>query len=156
MPTVLELVYRYRQLMGRCETGAGMDFDQIDALAAVEAQLPAPPAIDASDWLGHQIPTAARTVLRGPRLDDEVSLINLGPVGCVCRRAPYAEEGTTVELIIGDSRIAACYRFKASVAWLADDEDDFALGLRFVGVPVQMRYPASDQAPPGDASRVAA
>lgn len=157
MATVLELVYRYRQIMGRCEAGAGMDFDEIDALAALEAALPMPPSIQASGWSSHQIPVVARTVLRGPRLDDEVDLINLGPVGCVCRRAPYAEEGTTVELVIQADADTVTYRFKASVTWLDDDEeDDFALGLRFVGVPVQMRYPVAPDAPPDDPGRAVA
>lgn len=156
MSTTLELVYRYRQIMGRCEAGAGMDFDEIDALAEIEAQLPAHPPIGASDWPSRQIPMAARTLLRGARLDDEVHLINLGPTGCVCRRAPYADEGTTVELVIDEPGTALTYRFMATVTWLDDDGDDFALGLELLGVPVQMRHRPGSEMPPEDQDRAAA
>lgn len=144
MGNTLELVYQYRQLMGRCDAGTGLDIDEIGALALIEARLGAPPPTGAHDWLPATNAAGLAAVVRGHRLDDEVVLVNLGPDGCVCRRAPYAEEGSLVELVVdrgrrlGRPRIS--YRFKARVAWLQDDGDDFALGLAFEGVPVQVRY----------------
>jgi hypothetical protein len=140
MGTTVELVYQYRQLMGRCDAGTGLDFDEIDTLTTVEHLLAAQPPIGASDWRTASDQDAIPAVLRGARLDDDVDVTHLGPSGCVCRNAPYAEEGATIELVIADSEDTVSYRFKAQVMWLEDDGDDYALGLEFVGVPLQVRY----------------
>lgn len=140
MGTTVELVYQYRQLVGRCDAGTGLDFDEIDTLTTVEHLLAAQPPIGANDWRTAEAEDAIPAVLRGPRLDDDIDITHLGPRGCVCRNAPYAEEGMTVELVIADSEATVSYRFKAQVTWLDDDGDDYALGLEFVGVPLQVRY----------------
>ena len=144
MGKTLELVYQYRQLMGRFDAGTGLDIDEIGTLALIEARLGAPPSTDAHDWRSADSAEDMTAVVRGYRLDDEVVLINLGPDGCVCRRAPYAEEGRLVEIIVDggheQGRPRVSYRFMARVTWLQDDTDDFALGLSFVGVPIQVRY----------------
>lgn len=151
MGTTVALVYQYRQLKGRCEAGTELDFDDIDTFTAVESVLATQPPIGADDWRTAEAQETFRAVLRGPRLDDDVDIVNLGPYGCVCRNAPYADEGVTVELVIADSEAAVSYRFKALVTWLDDDGDDFALGLSFVGVPLQVRYAtARELTDPGD------
>ena len=186
--TALELVYQYRQLVGKCESGAGLDFDEIDALGTIEAlfavdatvhggpaEVPAvpvpvpPPSMkmsrrdatvieceeDEEAWSDdaarcrrqfcrEQVDLRGR--LRGNRANDPVRVVNLGPGGMVCRHAPYVEEGTHVEIIIDDVELSLSYRFKAEVAWLSDDEDDFALGLRFVGIPVLVHHIPSGSA----------
>jgi hypothetical protein len=159
MGTTVALVYQYRQLQGRCDAGTGLDFDEIDTFTTVESMLTAEPSMDEDDWRATDTRHALSAVLRGPRLNDDVDIVNLGPHGCVCRNAPYADEGVTVELVIADSE-AVSYRFKAQVTWLDDDGDDFALGLAFVGVPLQVRYatarevtePGEDTALPATAS----
>lgn len=140
MGTTIELVYQYRQLVGRCDAGTGLDFDEIDTLTTVEHLLAVQPPIGASDWRTADAEDAIPAVLRAPRLNDDVDITHLGPSGCVCRNAPYAEEGMTVELVIGDCEEAVSYRFKAQVMWLEDDGDDYALGLEFIGVPLLVRY----------------
>ena len=140
MGTTIELVYQYRQLVGRCDAGTGLDFDEIDTLTTVEHLLAVQPPIAASDWRTADTEDAIPAVLRAPRLNDDVDITHLGPSGCVCRNAPYAEEGMTVELVIADGEATVSYRFKAQVMWLEDDGDDYALGLEFVGVPLQVRY----------------
>lgn len=140
MGSTVALVYQYRQLTGRCDSGTGLDFDEIDTLTTVESMLTVQPPIGADDWRTADAPEPVAAVLRGPRMNDDVDIVNLGPEGCVCRNAPYADEGVTVELMIGDSEASVSYRFKAQVTWLDDDGDDFALGLAFVGVPLQVRY----------------
>ncbi len=140
MGTTIELVYQYRQLVGRCDAGTGLDFDEIDTLTTVEHLLAVQPPIGASDWRTAGAEDAIPAVLRAPRLNDDVDITRLGPSGCVCRNAPYAEEGMTVELVISDCEAAVSYRFKAQVMWLEDDGDDYALGLEFLGVPLQVRY----------------
>ena len=37
--SALELVTRYRTLLAKCDRGLGLDFDEIDTLSAIEAQL---------------------------------------------------------------------------------------------------------------------
>jgi hypothetical protein len=151
MGTTVALVYQYRQLTGRCDAGTGLDFDEIDTLTTVESMLAAQPPIGIDDWRtiyasGYASGDASESfaaVLRGPRMNDDVAIVNLGPQGCVCRNAPYAEEGVTVELLIADSEASVTYRFKAQVMWLDDDGDDYAMGLEFVGVPLQVRYATS-------------
>jgi hypothetical protein len=143
MGTTVALVYQYRQLTGRCDAGNGLDFDEIDTLTTVESMLTVQPPIGAGDWRTMDTSETFAAVLRGPRMNDDVDIVNLGPEGCVCRNAPYADEGVTVELLIADSGASVSYRFKAQVTWLDDDGDDFAIGLAFVGVPLQVRYATS-------------
>ncbi|WP_428265941.1 hypothetical protein [Haliangium sp.] len=143
MGATVELIYQYRQLVGRCDAGTGLDFDEIDTLNSVESQLPPQPPIEHDDWYTGETSEAIPAVLRGYRLNDDVDIVNLGPLGCVCRRAPFAEEGTTVEVVVEREAPAVSYRFKAEVRWMQDDGDDFALGLAFVGVPLQVRYSTS-------------
>ncbi|ACY15902.1 PilZ domain-containing protein [Haliangium ochraceum] len=141
MGTNVELIYQYRQLAGRCDAGTGLDFDEIDALLRMEVLLASQPPIDRDNWhIGIDHREHFEAVLRGPRIHDDVAVTNLGPKGCVCRRAPFAEEGATVELMIEDSESSVSYRFKAEVRWLEDEDDDFVLGLHFLGVPLQVRY----------------
>jgi hypothetical protein len=152
MGTTVALVYQYRQLKGRCDAGTGLDFDEIDTFTTVESMLTTQPPIGATDWRTASATETFAAVLRGPRLNDDVDIVNLGPQGCVCRSAPYADEGVTVELVIADSEASVSYRFKAQVMWLDDDDgDDFVLGLEFVGVPLQVRYAtARELSEPGD------
>jgi hypothetical protein len=174
--TALDLVYQYRQLVGKCESGAGLDFDEIEALGTIEALFavdltatgrPAEVAkapvvrpvrrdatvIEGEDEVAASRDDAARCRrqfcreqvdlrgrLRGNRANDPVHIVNLGPGGLVCRNAPYVEEGEHVEIIIDDVELSLSYRFKAEVTWLNDDDDDFALGLRFVGIPVLVHH----------------
>src|SRR5262245_36209960 len=117
MGTTVALVYQYRQLTGRCDAGTGLDFDEIDTLTTVESMLAQPPigandlrticasgdapgdaSGDAPGDASGDAPESFAAVLRGPRMNDDVTIVNLGPQGCVCRHAPYADEGVTVEL----------------------------------------------------------
>ncbi|MEM9493614.1 MAG: hypothetical protein AAGC55_30980 [Myxococcota bacterium] len=134
----MELVYKYRQLVGRCDAGIGLDFDGIDALMTLEA-LFAP--MDPQQQEPDRERVSITGYLRNESLDDRVLLVSLGPNGCQCRQAPYAEEGDTVELIISDRARSLSYRFKAVVTGLRDDvNDDFALDLDFVGLPLLVHY----------------
>jgi hypothetical protein len=151
MTTLLELVYAYRQLMGRCEAGFGLDFENIDTIVDIEARFDP-----------RRTPSAGKRVaieatLRGERHEDRVALVRMGPHGCVCREAPYADEGEVLEIVVEQPGPGRSYRFKVRVAWLMDDADDFAIGFEFVGVPVLVRYGAAAGEPrPEDAERAAA
>lgn len=141
----LELVYRYRSLLGKCETGVGLEFDEIDTLTQIEAAFaPGPREPRRFKRLG----TDLRAMLRGGDLNDRVTISELAPGGFVVRQAPYVDEGMIIEIAIDDPDAAVSYRFKAKVQWLKDDlGDDFALGLELVGVPVMIHYGAPAERP---------
>lgn len=136
MTTLLELVYTYRQLMGRCEAGFGLDFENIETVMEIEARFDPRRTPSAGERV------AFEATLRGERHEDPVALVRMGPHGGVCREAPYADEGDVLEIVIDQPDRNHSYRFKVRVAWLLDDGDDFAIGFEFVGVPLLVRYGA--------------
>jgi hypothetical protein len=139
MTRLLELVYTYRQLMGRCEAGFGLDFAHIDTVVDIESRF------DPRRTPSAGARVAIDATLRSERHDDRVTLVCMGPHGCVCREAPYAREGEVLEMVIDQPGRGYSYRFKVRVAWLLDDAAEFALGLQFVGVPLLVRYPAAGE-----------
>jgi hypothetical protein len=140
----LDLVYRYRTLLCKCEAGAGLSFDEIDALTQIEASFASgEPAKDGRRW--KRLAVDLHAMMRGGDLNDRVRVAELAPGGLVVRGAPYVDEGMQIEVVIDDVQLALSYRFKARVQWLREDAgDDFALGLELVGSPVLVHYgPAS-------------
>ncbi|MCA9674881.1 MAG: hypothetical protein H6709_22485 [Kofleriaceae bacterium] len=140
--SALDLVYQYRKLLGKCESGLGLDVDDIIALTALEAVF----AGDDRDGRQHRRERVEMAcLLRGPGhgdgINDRVRISELGPGGLVCRQAPFADDGTVLEVVIDDPEMSLSYRFKARVAWLREDVgDDFALGLTFVGAPLLIHH----------------
>jgi hypothetical protein len=140
----LDLVFRYRSLLGKCEQGAGLSFDEIDLLTQIEAAFASgEPSRDGRRW--KRVAVDLHAMIRGGDLNDRVHVAELAPGGLVVRGAPYVDEGMQIEIVIDDVRLALSYRFKARVQWLREDAgDDFALGLELVGTPVLVHYgPAS-------------
>jgi hypothetical protein len=140
----LELVYQYRLLLGKCSSGAGLTYDEIDELTALEAAFAASDddqrAAEGRRFRRERVDLSA--VLRGGKLHDAVTVAELAPGGLVCRSAPWAETGDAVEIVIEDESRSLSYRFKARVSWLREEHegDDYVLGLEFVGIPVLVRY----------------
>lgn len=146
MNTLLELVYKYRQLQGKCSMGAGLTMDEIETVSTIEGLFGRHAERGTDLW------QCQRTFVRedvdidaqmrsGKAIMDDVRIINLDPSGMVCRSAPYVDEGTTIELMFHDHELLITYRFKAIVKWLRDDtEDNFELGLHLVGVPLLIRH----------------
>ncbi|HTJ43044.1 MAG TPA: PilZ domain-containing protein [Kofleriaceae bacterium] len=140
----LDLVFRYRTLLGKCESGVGLDFDEIDALTQIEAAFASgEPARDGRKW--KRIPVELSAMVRGGDLNDKVAVSELAPGGLVVHGAPYVDTGMQVEIVIDDIDLAMSYRFKARVQWMREDAgDDYQLGLELVGMPVLIHYgPAS-------------
>jgi hypothetical protein len=73
-------------------------------------------------------------VVRGDRINDPIEIIELGPGGLVCRRAPFIARGEEVEIVIESGEHS--YRFRAVGVWLKDDAEDYRVGLRLIGMPV--------------------
>jgi hypothetical protein len=128
--SALEHVYQYRLLIGKSASGAGLSIDEIEQLVELEARLGTSERVDLTG------------VLRGGKLNDTVTIAELGPQTLVCRSAPYAEPGDAVELVVEDDETNCSYRFKAQVQWLREEHegDDFVVGLALVGTPVMIHY----------------
>lgn len=133
---VLEVVFQYRSLVGKCELGVGLEWDEIEQVTAIESAFE-PTADDRRTRHGRRfrrVPTRLTGLLRGDRINDRVDVVELGPGGMVIRNAPYVAADEQVELIVEDGDKS--YRFRARGVWLKDDGDDYRVGLALVGMPV--------------------
>jgi hypothetical protein len=146
--TAIDRVYQYRLLLGKAASGAGLSFDEIEALTALEAAFAesASPAVDGRKFRREAVSLPA--VVRGGKLHDAITVSDVGPGGAVCPRAPYAEVGTPVEIVIDDVELGLTYRFKARVQWMREEGDDYALGFAWTGTPVMLRHGNSLAADP--------
>ncbi|MBA3821751.1 MAG: PilZ domain-containing protein [Deltaproteobacteria bacterium] len=131
-----DLIFQYRTLIGKCELGVGLGWDEIEQLNRIEQAFA--PAVDERRTREgrrfHRQATKLSAIMRGDRIHDRVEVIEMGPGGLVCRRAPYVARGEQVEIVIDDGEQS--YRFRAQGVWLKDDGDDYKLGLVLVGMPV--------------------
>ena len=135
MTTALELLYEYRHLMGKCRSGAGLDMDEIQAVDAIEALF----ADDAGKSDSAQ-PAGLTTVVRGPKLCDEVTLEAILLDRLVVAGCPWVEAATAIEVIIEDPELLLSYRFRGTVAWTRDDgKGRLSVGIELVGMPVLVR-----------------
>ena len=133
---LLEVVFQYRTLVGKCELGVGLDWDEIEQVTAIESAFE-PTSDDRRMKTGRKFRRQACTLqalLRGDRLNDLVDVTEIGPGGIVVRHAPFVAQGEHVELVIEDGDKS--YRFRADGVWMKDDGDDYKVGLALVGMPV--------------------
>lgn len=144
----LDNVYQYRLLLGKCASGAGLTFDEIEALTALEAAFAGEASPRADERRFRREPVSLPAVVRGGRLHDAVHVADIGPGGMVCERAPYADLGCAVEIVIDDVELGLTYRFKARVQWIREDGDDYVLGFEWTGTPVLLRHGNSLAADP--------
>jgi PilZ domain len=136
---LVEVVFQYRTLLGKCELGVGLDWEEIDQVTSIEHAF-RPSGDDRRMKSGRRFrrdPIRLDGLLRGDRINDRVEIIEMGPGGLVVRGAPFIARGEQVEIVIdiGDDS----YRFRALGVWLRDDGDDYKVGLQFVGMPVCVR-----------------
>ncbi len=144
---MLDLVYQYRVLLGKCSSGAGLTMDEIERLTNLEATFVAGEddrrAAEGRRFRRERV--ALRAVVRGGGgdLHDSVTIAELTLGGLVCTGAPYAEAGTPIDIVIDDPVGHRSYRFKGRVQWVGDDaDDDYRLGIELTGTPVMIRYSA--------------
>lgn len=134
--SAIETIFQYRTLIGKCELGVGLDWDEIQQITDIESEL----VLDAPAGRGRSGRRYKRQtvelsgIVRGDRINDRVAITELGPGGLVCRRSPFIARSEVVELVLElDDR---SYRFRAIGKWLKDDGDDYQVGLAFIGVPI--------------------
>ncbi len=162
MTTALELAFKYRQLVGICESGAGLSFDDIEVVSTIES-LYAVSTEDQAPLRWRDRPTLGTEVvnltalLRGPKVRDRVGVVALGPEGMVCTNAPYMADDGLYEIVFDDQELGVSYRFIGRVVWSDEVEEtgELAVELRFTGVPVLVRYGENSTRPAshGDETR---
>ena len=128
---LLETIFQYRTLIGKCELGCGLEIDEIDVVTRIEDTF----ASARKDGRKFRRQVVEMTgILRGDQINDRVDVIEMGPGGFVCRHAPFIARGEIVEVVLEEGDHS--YRFSARGVWLRDDGDDYRVGLAFVGMPV--------------------
>jgi hypothetical protein len=133
---VLGLVFHYRTLIGKCELGVGLDWDEIEDVTRIEYAFAAR-ADDRRMKHGRRFRRDAvclEGILRGDQINDRVDVVEIGPGGLVCRKAPFIARGEDVEIVIDEGDRS--YRFRARGVWMRDDGEDYRVGMVFVGMPV--------------------
>jgi len=138
---LVETVFRYRTLVGKCELGCGLEWDEIEELAQIAHEFAPRDARTGRKF--RREPLQLDGLVRGDRINDRVQIAELGPGGLVCRKSPFIARGEQVELVIdvGDH----CYHFRAQGVWLKDDGEDYRVGLVLVGIPVRLHKVALSQ-----------
>lgn len=130
---MLEAVFEYRTLIGKCELGYGLELSEIARVEQIEREY----APKGERRHGRRFRRAAVTidaVIRGDRIHDPVQIVELGPGGLVIRRAPFIARGEEVEIMIEYGQYS--FRFKAQGVWLKEDGEDYKVGLALIGMPV--------------------
>jgi len=128
---LLETVFQYRTLLGKCDLGVGLEWDEIDLCGRIEHAF-ASNTGDGRRFKRQAIELGA--IMRGDQIHDRVDIVEMGPGGCVAINAPFIARGELVEIVIEQGEDS--YRFTARGVWLKDEGRDYRVGLRFVGMPV--------------------
>lgn len=133
---LVEVVFQYRSLIGKCELGVGLEWDEIEQVTMIESAFE-PTADDRRMKTGRRFrreQAKLTALMRGDRINDRVDVVEMGPGGLVVRNAPYVARGELVEIVIDNGDKS--YRFRARGRWLKDDNDDYRVGLELIGMPV--------------------
>jgi PilZ domain len=136
---LVDAVYQYRTLIGKCELGVGLDWDEIERVTLIESAFE-PTADDRRMKAGRRFRRESirlSALMRGDRINDRVEVIEIGPGGAVVRNAPFVAHGEQVELVMDEGDRS--YRFRAQGVWMKDDGDDYRIGLELIGMPVCLR-----------------
>lgn len=130
---LVEIVFEYRTLLGKCDLGCGLDWDEIEIVGRIEHAF----ATERGDVRRYRRqPVDLCGVVRGDQINDSIKVIELGPGGLIIRNAPFIARGEQVEIVIDDGDYS--YRFRAVGKWLKDDGEDYRVGLAFIGMPVRL------------------
>lgn len=130
---MVEAIFRYRSLIGKCELGCGLTWEEIDQLTAMERAFLVHP-FGGTGRISRRAKVSLHGVIRGDGLDDRVEITELGIGGLLCKQAPWIACGAVIELVIDVADRS--YRFRAISTAVDDDGDDYQVEMVFVGVPV--------------------
>src|SRR5262245_25697207 len=122
---LLETVFQYRTLIGKCDLGCGLDWDEIDHIGRIERAFASDQRRDGRKFRRQVVEQSG--IIRGDQINDTVDVVEIGPGGFVCRRAPFIARGEQVEIVMEDGDFS--YRFRAQGVWLRDDGEDYKVGF---------------------------
>ncbi len=130
---LLETVFEYRTLIGKCDLGCGLEWHEIEELDRIEQVF----RVGRSDGrrFRRQL-TMLTAIMRGDQIHDRVSVTEMGPGGLICMLSPYVTRNEVVEIVIDETEYS--YRFRAKGVWLSEAGDDYRVGLQFIGMPVRL------------------
>jgi hypothetical protein len=129
---MVETIFQYRTLIGKCELGCGLDWEEIEQVTVIEHAFVKDPGTSGRRFKREAIRMSG--ILRGDRINDRVEIVEIGPGGLVAIGAPFIARGEYVEVVL--DLADKSYRFRAIGVWLKDDGDDYKVGMAFVGVPI--------------------
>ena len=131
---LVDTVFRYRTLVGKCDLGFGLEWDEIEELSQIAHEFARLDVRSGRRFRRQGVQLDG--VVRGDRINDRVQIVELGPGGLVCERAPFIARGERVEIVVEAGEDS--YRFCALGVWLKDDGEDYRVGLALVGMPVKL------------------
>jgi hypothetical protein len=129
---MVETIFQYRTLIGKCELGCGLDWEEIEQVTVIEHAFVRDRGTSGRRF--KREPIRMSGILRGDRINDRVEIVEIGPGGLVAVGAPFIARGEYVEVVLDIADKS--YRFRAIGVWLKDDGDDYKVGMAFVGVPI--------------------
>jgi hypothetical protein len=133
---LLETVFQYRTLIGKCDLGVGLEWHDIEQVHEIE-QAFTPESRDSRDGRRFRRESIELTgIVRGDQINDRVQVVEMGPGGLICIGQPFITRGEQVEIVIELNE--DIYRFKARGVWLREVGDDYRVGLQFLGMPVKL------------------
>lgn len=130
---LLETVFEYRTLIGKCDLGVGLDWHDIARVQDIEDSFKSNRR-DGRRFKRHAVKLTA--IVRGDQINDRVSVVELGPGGLIFVGSPFITRGEEIEIIIDLGEDS--YRFRAKGVWLREVGDEFRVGLQFLGMPVRL------------------
>jgi hypothetical protein len=129
---MVETIFQYRTMIGRCELGCGLDWEEIEQVTVIEHAFVRDRGSSGRRFKREAIRMSG--ILRGDRINDRVEIVEIGPGGLVAIGAPFIARGEYVEVVLDIADKS--FRFRAIGVWLKDDGDDYKVGMAFVGVPI--------------------
>ena len=143
---LVDVLFQYRTLIGKCELGTGLDWDDIEQVTSIESMFEPSTRDRHTNRRFRRQRVRLTAMMRGDRIHDLVEVSELSLGGLVVRNAPYVARDEQVEIVIELGDLS--YRFRARGVWLKDDGDDFKVGLAFLGTPVCLhKVSVSEHAP---------
>jgi hypothetical protein len=130
---LLETVFEYRTLIGKCDLGCGLEWHEIDEMDRIEQAFRSNRG-DGRRFRRQAVDMAA--IMRGDQINDRVSIVEMGPGGVICMFSPYVTRNEAVEIVIDQDEYS--YRFCAKGVWLRESGEDYRVGLQFIGMPVRL------------------
>jgi hypothetical protein len=133
---LLETVFQYRTLIGKCDLGVGLEWQDIEQVREIEHAFTPETSQTRDGRRFRRESTELAGIVRGDQINDRVQVVEMGPGGMIVVGQPFITRGEQVEIVIELNEDS--YRFRARGVWLREVGDDYRVGLQFVGMPVKL------------------